>query len=311
MQRILGRLFSLKPFDLIAIGYLSVTAIFILIFHNGLSLWWLYVIVHLAIISVILFVVPGEIPARKKSVRFLRYWYPLGLFIFLYEESGILNHLVFDRYFSDIFVQIDAWIFGFQPSVTLSQKLSHPAISEYMSFSYFTYYPLIPFLGTILYLKGKYRQFDTVMFSASLTFYACFLFFIFFPVAGPQFTFEEVIGRELKGYLFAPLMNLVLEMGEIENGAFPSSHVAIAMVILLFSFQYERKVAYILTYFFIMLCVSTVYINAHYFIDIPGGIAVGILGFLLSPRIERRLHQWMELKRTEIYPSRVRSGEHK
>ncbi len=67
----------------------------------------------------------------------------------------------------------------------------------------------------------------------------------------------------------------------------------------------------LLTYFFIMLCISTVYINAHYFIDIPGGVAMGILGFLLSPRIERRVHQWIEMKRTEISPSRVRSGETK
>ncbi len=300
---ILRRLLSLRPFDLIAMAYLSVTAFIILIFHSGLPLWWVYEIVHLAIISTILFVLPGNIPLRNKSVNFLRYWYPLGLFIFLYEESGILNHLVFDHYFSDIFVQIDYWIFGFQPSVILSQRFSHPLISEYMSFSYFTYYPLIPFLGMLLYLKGKYREFDTMMFSASLTFYACFLFFIFFPVAGPQFIFPDVIGRKLKGYLFAPIMNLILEMGEIENGAFPSSHVAIAMLILLFCFRYEPKIAHWLSYFFLMLCLSTVYINAHYFIDIPGGIAIGILGYLFSPKIEKLVHQWIERKRgqTRLY----------
>ncbi len=43
----------------------------------------------------------------------------------------------------------------------------------------------------------------------------------------------------------------------------------------------------------------------------PSGIAVGILGFLLSPRIERRVHQWIEMKQTEISLSRVRSGETK
>jgi membrane-associated phospholipid phosphatase len=293
----LRRAIFLKPFDLIAIFYLFVVALFILIFHSGLHLWWLYFLTHLGIIFLIFFVLPPEGVKRSKWIEFLRYWYPLGLFIFLYEETGALNHLVFKGYFSHIFISIDQWIFGFQPSIEFSRCFSHPFIKEYMSFSYFTYYLLIPFMGTILYSKGKFREFDLLMFSSSMTFYLCFFIFILFPVAGPQFQFPELRERKLEGYIFSEFLNLILEFGEIENGAFPSSHVAIAMVVLLFCYRYEPKIAHFLSFFILMLCISTVYINAHYFIDVPGGIAMGGAGYFIGQIVERNIRKSIEKKR--------------
>ena len=66
------------------------------------------------------------------------------------------------------------------------------------------------------------------------------------------------------------------------GGAFPSSHVAIALTLTLLSFRYFKKFSWLLLINTIFLSISTVFCHYHYFIDVLAGYIFGIVMFALS-----------------------------
>ena len=59
---------------------------------------------------------------------------------------------------------------------------------------------------------------------------------------------------------------------ESAGAAFPSSHVAVAIGTVYFSFLYLRRIRHIHLLAAILLCVSTVYGRYHYVVDVAAGI---------------------------------------
>ncbi|RPI96846.1 MAG: phosphatase PAP2 family protein, partial [Chloroflexi bacterium] len=54
---------------------------------------------------------------------------------------------------------------------------------------------------------------------------------------------------------------------------FPSSHVAIALTTVWFSFRYLPRIRYLHLVIAMLLCLSTVYCRYHYVIDVFAGMA--------------------------------------
>jgi membrane-associated phospholipid phosphatase len=114
------------------------------------------------------------------------------------------------------------------------------------------------------------------------------LVFTFFPVAGPHYQFP-VIGGHLSEGFFYELVHLVLEDGGSKGAAFPSSHVAVAVTILLVSWRHDRLVATVLAPFVIGLTISTVYGRFHYGIDALAGVLTAVVLVILA----RYLQRWL------------------
>ena len=68
------------------------------------------------------------------------------------------------------------------------------------------------------------------------------------------------------------------------GAAFPSSHVAVALVALLLNWKHNRCIAPLYLPFTLLLCASTVYLYAHYFVDVPAGLLAGLGLYFLVPR---------------------------
>ncbi|MCX6995564.1 MAG: phosphatase PAP2 family protein [Kiritimatiellaeota bacterium] len=84
---------------------------------------------------------------------------------------------------------------------------------------------------------------------------------------------------------FTATMGLIYHCLEVEGAAFPSSHVAIATVILYYTFRYARPAAWVLTPLIVSLMVATVYCRYHYAIDVLAGLATAALLIPLWRRI--------------------------
>ena len=66
--------------------------------------------------------------------------------------------------------------------------------------------------------------------------------------------------------------------GERPTAAFPSSHVGISTVCMLLAWHSRSKrLFWLFMPFYILLCLSTVYIQAHYVIDALAGLVTGAL----------------------------------
>jgi len=91
---------------------------------------------------------------------------------------------------------------------------------------------------------------------------------------------------------FFQIVRFVYRTFEAGSAAFPSSHVAVALTTLWFSWRYLRPIRWLHTLVAFLLCVSTVYGRYHYVIDVVAGILTAAIlvpvGNWLYDRIDPR-----------------------
>ena len=85
-------------------------------------------------------------------------------------------------------------------------------------------------------------------------------------------------------------------MFEPPGAAFPSSHVAVALCTVYFSFRYLRPIRYLHLAVAILLCLSTVYCRYHYVVDVLAGL---VTAAVLVP-----IGNWLYFKFREARPGR-------
>lgn len=282
-------LFAVESISLI---YNALTSILILILfsrmdHPGIMLMERMVIATLTFALIYLYkLYPCKLTAFVRMVvqmSLLAYWYPDT-----YEFNRVFDNLDY------IFAAVEYSLFNCQPSVEFSKHCPSIWFSEPLNMGYFFYYPMMLIL-TVYYFVKHYVKFEKVCFVLVTSFFIYYLFYLFVPVAGPQFYFPaigmdrvnsceflqlgdyfnyNVVLFPAPGYehgLFYNLVEASQEIGERPTAAFPSSHVAISTIVMIMSSKVSRKLTLFLLPFYILLCMATVYIQAHYLIDSIAG----------------------------------------
>jgi len=181
------------------------------------------------------------------------------------------NKLFLDN-LDPVFIKLDAFFTEPQPSLLFSSYFSNSFFSEIMYFGYFSFYLLI--LGFVLYTFFKKRTiFLETIFILSTSLYIFYFIFGLFPSAGPQFYFSFPENSLPDAYFFDKVMHFIQRNGEQPTGAFPSSHVGISIIILILLRKKVSHLIYKIAFpFVITLILSTVYIKAHYLVDVIAGI---------------------------------------
>ena len=271
-------------------AYGIVVTLLILCFHNvSVEHWpWLvgaHVLGLLAVHALIQWHTHG--PAGK-AVDLLRHFYPVLLYIWFFSETGWINRMFFKEFMDPVAVRMDQALFGFQPSIVWMEKMPYLALSELFYAAYFSYYLMIGGIGLALFLRSR-QQFFHFISVVSFVFYVCYLIYIILPIIGPRVFFEKVGGYIIPqqyrllaptaGYppsvqrgLFFQLMGFVYGVFESPGAAMPSSHVAVALAMVFFSFRYLRRIRYVHLVVAILLCLSTIYCRYHYAIDVLTGL---------------------------------------
>jgi membrane-associated phospholipid phosphatase len=72
-------------------------------------------------------------------------------------------------------------------------------------------------------------------------------------------------------------MRWVYRVFEAPGAALPSSHVAVALCTVFFSFRYLRRIRYIHLAVALLLCLSTVYCRYHYALDVLAGLVAAAI----------------------------------
>lgn len=284
-RRALRRLFAL---------YLFVSGI-ALFFPYRPRVWAAFAALHA--LGILLLLAPAPIRAGMRSLRdrwprltrILGDWYALVLVPLLYSELAVLNVAVHGgRYFDNIILGWEAQLFGGQPSRDLAAAYPSLALSELLHFCYIAYYLIIygPFL--LLYLHRRVDGHQRAAFAVMLTFFAHYLFFIYFPVQGPRYLFAAPTGGIESGAMYQ-LAHRILEAGSSRGAAFPSSHVGVAFAQTAMSFILLRRWAPLLLVLSTGLAVGAVYGGFHYATDAVTGFVYGLLLVLCAPAVARAL----------------------
>ncbi len=236
------------------------------------------------------------------QMMLLGWWYPDT-----YEINRIFPNL--DHYFA----QADQWLFGFQPALVFCEHFPSKFFSSLMYFGYGAYFPLIA-LTTFWYFFCRYKDFQRCAFVITASFFTYYLIYDFLPVVGPTFYYKAVgltdISRgvfpSLQDYfnthtdclpapgdhdtIFYSFVEFARGQGERPTAAFPSSHVGIATVCLLFAISSRSNFLIpIAAVVYVLLVLSTVYIQAHYAVDAIAGLVSGALFFFVFMAVSRRL----------------------
>jgi membrane-associated phospholipid phosphatase len=101
---------------------------------------------------------------------------------------------------------------------------------------------------------------------------------------GDYFNHNDVLlpGPDFEKGLFYQLVETSQEVGERPTAAFPSSHVGISTICMIMAWRVNRKLCYGLMPFYALLCCATVYIQAHYLIDVFAGWISAVCIYILS-----------------------------
>jgi membrane-associated phospholipid phosphatase len=234
----------------------------------------------------------------------LRHFYPVLLYTGFYRETGALNRLFHSDYLDPTVIRWEQAMFGSQPSVTFMQACPWLPVSELFYAAYFSYYVMIVGVGLALFLRRRDQFFHYVS-VLSFVFYVCYLIYIFVPVIGPRIFFREVGGYSLpadiqqlvvtdtfppavtKGWLYG-LMAVIYHVFEAPGAALPSSHVAVAVCTVWFSFRYLPRIRFIHLGTTVLLCVATVYCRYHYVVDVLAGLLTAAVLVPLGNWLYRR-----------------------
>ena len=271
-------------------AYIALVGLLILFFHNSTVPAWPWLLgAHGACLVLIHALI--QIHARRKPGRvleFLRHFYPVLLYTAFFCETGSVNRMFYPDYLDPMVARWEQSLFGCQSSVLFMEKLPWLAVSELFYASYCSYYFMVGGVGIALFLRSR-QQFFHYVSVLSFLFYVCYLIYVLLPIIGPRAFFHQVEGYALpqatqqlavtdvypqavQAGVFFRLMRWVYRVFEAPGAALPSSHVAVALCTVYFSFRYLPRIRYLHLAVAVLLCFSTVYCRYHYLLDVVAGL---------------------------------------
>lgn len=214
---------------------------------------------------------------------FLRHLYTPLLYTFFYSETGVAMDWFFPGFFDGQIVAFEQHLFGVDPNLWLIAWES-PLLNEWMMLAYFSYYLLVALLALTLFFQRRISELHGFLTASTIAFVISYAGFILYPVEGPRYYLAEFIDAPLSGAVFVPLVRWIIDNGAVHGGCMPSSHVAVALVVLVWAWRTNRPLGKILTPFVLTLFVSTVWGRFHYVSDVVAGWFVGLAGLWLAER---------------------------
>lgn len=272
----------LLPVDLVLLGYLAVvSAVALARIRTQPAGWWLLV-AH-ALVAVLLYLVTR--PGLGMVGRTLRETYPLFLLVGLYAEIGILNGPATPVY-DAVVRQWEIALFGSEVSQEWWRAAPSVFWSTVLHGAYFSYYVIVPVPAFYFAIQRQWRAARHFVLTVMVAFVACYLAFIFFPVAGPYYVYPPPAAW-FTDNVAARLVYETLAGGSSYGAAFPSSHVAATIAAALAAAQGSRRIGLLLAVPALLLTVAVVYCQMHYAVDAIAGLLVGGLATLAVTKYSR------------------------
>lgn len=263
------------PVDLLLFGYLGITTAVAFVrmpaYPRAMG-----VVAANSLIGVLILLLIR--PTGRGVGSLMREVYPLLLLLALYASLDLLNGggaaATHDR-------TVQAWeqgLFGLQVSREWWKAAPSPGWSLVLHGAYLSYYVLVPLPVAYFAWRRDWTNMRRTVLLVMAAFLACYLVFIFFPVAGPYYEFARP-DRGFIDNLPARLVYATLAEGSSFGAAFPSSHVAATAVATIAAFQGAPRLGLGMLIPAALLTVGVIYTQMHYAVDVLAGLLVaGVIG---------------------------------
>jgi membrane-associated phospholipid phosphatase len=262
----------LQPIDVATLAYLGVATVALARALGAAPVpQWGWLLVAHGLLGALVLLAPR---ARASGAvgRFVGDWYPMLLLGGLYGELGILtlaNGVSYDAAIQ----RLEALVFGSQVSYRWIRETPDVTLSWLLHLSYLSYYPVLYLPALALWLRGRRDAVRHTIFALMVTFYTCYVVSLFFPVAGPRYAFP-LPDNAATAVWPARAAQWLLNSGDSWGVAFPSSHVAAAVVATGMLLRYARRPGLVLLPLTTGLVLAVVYGQFHYAVDAVAGLAL-------------------------------------
>ena len=111
----------------------------------------------------------------------------------------------------------------------------------------------------------------------SVGYLICYATYLLFPTRSPANTLGVQQFGGAPGGLFHSLVGLIQNHAGVHGNAFPSAHIMLAFVVLMFAYRFLPRLAPWLLFPILLMCVGAVYDGYHYASDVIVGALLGIV----------------------------------
>ena len=272
----MNRLFRnpVYPMDWIIIGYCLVMVAILLSVGRPLEQYTdeLTFYALTAVLVILIVRVFGE--QQSGLFRFVRLLYPAILFTAFYRMTGGMMFLLHDKFMDAQLSGFEQGILGFEPSLYIDRYLLNPWITEILMGSYFSYYLMLPALFIPLFIWKKYDMIRQSLAAISLTFFIGYMLFFVYPVEGPRWHYMDQYVHAVEGPFFRQIVEFVQANGSVRGGCVPSTHVAVALIIMVYFFRISKPIGWLMAALNLGMAVGTVWGRYHYMTDVLVGTAI-------------------------------------
>ena len=287
----------LAPIDRLTLGYLAVALAFTLLQGPRMLPAVILLPLGLGLAAVVAAVIAPRARRYGPVGQLVAEFYPLLVTLAFYTEVGLVNAARGVSH--DSLVQ--RWeqaLFGAQPSMTWLRSFPSAAWSTLMHAAYVSYFLILAGAPLGLWWSGRREAARRTLLLLMATFYVCYTTFLLFPVAGPRYVFPHATNAATAVPVAAFTYQL-LEAFSAWGTAFPSSHVAVALVAAVGAWRGWRPLGAVLVPAALLLTVATVYGQFHYAVDALAGAGLALVVLVFSAR-------WRQYDSAPAQPSGAR-----
>ncbi len=258
-----------RAYDWLTISYLVIWIFLISFFFNSIHYAGIFLSFHIAAVLLSL-LLAGMLP-EFSLLKIVQRWYPVFFLPLFFTELHYLIPAIRPGDFDSLLIKLDFLLTSTYPTVWM-EHFYHTWLTEILQVAYSTFY-FLPLLVLIpLYKRKDVQKFDRVGFMTLLSFYLSYLGYLILPALGPRYYLAHLQTVPLDGNgIFHTINSTLNNLESIQWDAFPSGHVAVALVFAYFAFQFARRTFYLMLPIVAMLIISTVYLRYHYVIDVFSG----------------------------------------
>jgi membrane-associated phospholipid phosphatase len=281
---------NLNGTDFIVVSFSLFLILLNIIFHGLLEYWWELVLYNIGLIIVVFVIAYYDTNRDSSFWRQLHFWYLVPLIFLMFKEMYLLVYPIRQVDYDQVLIQIDRWIFGFDPTVEL-YKIASPLLTEILQIVYGTFFFLPVILGLELILNNRNEELKYETFIIVYGFFLSYIGYLLVPAIGPRFTLHEFsnINTELPGLFLTNFLREVVNAGEsipaglpnpatvVQRDVFPSGHTQMTLLVMYLSVKFKVKMRYFFLVVGSLLIFSTVYLRYHYVIDLIGGVVFMLL----------------------------------
>lgn len=272
------------PVDWIILGYCLMMVAFILILGRPLEKFTDELIFYSGVAVLVVLIVRFLGEGSAALTRFFRLLYPAILFTAFYRMTGGLMFLLHDHFLDYQLSAFEQSILGFEPSLYIDKYLLNPWLTEIFMGTYFSYYLMLPCFLLPLFFMKKYDMVRQSLASISLTFFAGYMLFSLYPVEGPRWHYMDRYLHRVEGPFFRHLVEFIQAAGSVRGGCVPSTHVAVALLVMFYTFRLSKPLGWLLAAVNLGMAIGAVWGRYHYITDVLVGTAIALVAVWLVDR---------------------------